>query len=115
MIEAGKLDERVELFAPSAGIDDGYTTAPDGYVQQGTRWAQYMPGTVREVFENFAREGEQPALFLVRRDSLTETINETWKVLHRGVTFDVKGAVRSGRDGIRITCVGSSQTVGGVA
>ena len=108
---AGELDERIELFAPGEAEDDGYQTLPGGWETQGERWARYMPGTVREVFENLGREGELPAVFRVRRDGVTETVTDTWKLLHRGKTYDVVGATREGRDGIRITAIGSDEAV----
>lgn len=111
MIKAGDLDERITLFSPDAAVDDGFTTIPGGWSSQGTVFAQYMPGTVKEVFENAGREGKMPAVFLVRRTAVTESIDETWKVVHRFSPYDVQGAVRSGRDGIRITCVSGDMVV----
>lgn len=107
MIDQGELDERIELFVMTT-TDDGWETV-EGWASQGETWARYMPGTVREIFDNAGREGEMPAVFKVRRYSLTESINETWKLVHRGVTYDVKGAVRDDRDGIRITATGSDE------
>lgn len=108
-MKAGELDERIELFSPGTPIDDGYTTIPAAWQSRGVRWARYMPGTVREVFEASGREGEMPAVFLVRRDAVSQLVDDSWKLLHREVTYDVKGAVRSGRDGIRITAVGTDE------
>lgn len=108
-MRAGKLDSQIELFEPGAPVDDGYTTTPGGWELRDWRWAQYMPGTVREVFEASGREGQMPAVFLVRADSLTELVNETWKLVHNGITYDVQGAVLSGRDGIRITATGTDE------
>lgn len=105
-MKAGELDERIALYSPSAAVDDGYTTIPAGWTLEETINAKYMPGTVSEVFENSGREGQLPAVFLVRRYTLTERIDATWKLVHRFTGYDIKGAVRSGRDGIRITAVG---------
>lgn len=109
MIRAGELDERVTLYSPAAGTDDGYQTLPGGWNDEGTIWAQYMPGTVRETFDNMGREGEMPAMFKVRRWTLTERINETWKLVHRGATYDIKGAVRNDRDAMHITAVATDE------
>jgi hypothetical protein len=111
VIKAGELDEKIELFSPAAGTDDGFTTVPSGWTTRGTIACRYMAGTVREVFENSGREGELPAVFKVRRWTLTESILETWKLVYRGDTYDIKGAVRDGRDAIRITAVGSDEPV----
>lgn len=108
-MKAGKLDNRIELFEPGEPYDDGYTTVPGGWEMRGERWAQYMPGTVREVFEASGREGLMPAVFLVRKDSVTVQVSETWKLVHNDITYDIQGAVRSGRDGVRITAIGTDE------
>lgn len=106
MINPSELDQRVTLFSPTAPVDDGYTTIPAGWTDEGTVFAKHMAGTVREVFENSGREAELPAVFLVRRSALTERVDATWKLVHRFTGYDIKGAVRAGRDGIRITATG---------
>lgn len=108
-MKAGKLDNQIELFEPGEPIDDGYTTLPGPWDMRGKRWAQYMPGTVREVFEASGREGLLPAVFLVRKDSVTTQVTEIWKLVHDGITYDVQGAVKSGRDGVRITAIGTDE------
>lgn len=111
MINSSQLDERIELFSPAGMTDDGYTTAPSGWVSEGKVWTKYMPGTVREVFEAQGREGEMPAVFEVRRSAMTALVNDTWKLVHRGMSYDVKGATRLDRSGIRIVAVGTDEAV----
>jgi head-tail adaptor len=109
-IPAGRFSERVQLLSPDAATDDGYTTTPGGWSDAGSRWAQYMPGTVREVFENAGNEGKLPAVFMVRRDSLTDQVDETWKLVHRFTSYDIAGAVMTAdRAFVRITCTGGDK------
>lgn len=115
MIKAGELDEVIELFAPTAPVDDGYTTLPAGYASQGDWPAKYMPGTVREVFESASRESQLPAVFLVRRDPASETIDATWKLLFDGDAYDIEGATKRDRDGILIKAIASDMTFGSLA
>lgn len=101
-MKSGDLDQRIELFAPGAPVDDGYTTAPGAPVSRGKRWAKYMGRSVREVFENAGNEAEARAVFLVRRDSVTVQVDATWKLVHNGATYDVKGKTWRDRDGVLI-------------
>ena len=102
-MKAGELDRTIELFSPSAGVDDGYTNQPAGYASQGTRKAKYVPAMLREVFEAAGREAKLPAIFEVRSDTLTRTIDETWRLSFEGDTYDCKGVEQVGRrKGIRI-------------
>lgn len=105
-MKPGRLDRRVTLLAPSAGVDDGYTTTPGGWASAGVRWAQYIPGTAREVFEASGREAELPAIFVVRKDSVTSTITPTWRLTFETKTYHVLGVEEIGRrEGIRIRAV----------
>lgn len=96
-MDAGEFDRVIELFAPTAGVDDGYTTQPAGFASQGTRKAKYVPAMRREIFENAGREAQTPVIFEVRSDTLTRTIGETWRIGYDGLTFDVKGSQQVGR------------------
>lgn len=96
-MNAGELDRTIELFAPTAGIDDGYTSLPAGYATQGTRKAKYVPAMRREIFEAAGREAQLPAIFEVRSDTLTRTIDETWRLSFEGDVYDVKGVQQVGR------------------
>jgi head-tail adaptor len=100
---AGALDRTIELFRVSAEVDDGYTMTPEGWTSQGTRKARYIPAMRREIFEASGREAQLPVIFELRSDTLTRTINETWRILYAGATYDIKGVQQIGRqDGIRI-------------
>ena len=96
-MKAGELDRTIELFSPSAGVDDGYTNQPAGYASQGTRKAKYVPAMRREVFEAAGREVKLPVVFEVRSDTLTRQINETWRIAYDGANYDCKGVQQVGR------------------
>jgi hypothetical protein len=113
MIKVSDLRDRIELFTPGQPRDDGYTTRSDGFQSEGDFWAKYMPGTVREVFEASARESVLPAVFLVRKDDVTETVNGRWKLVHLGNAYDVEGATPYGTDGILIRAISSDNPWGG--
>jgi head-tail adaptor len=111
VIKAGELDDRIRLFSPAAMIDDGFQRIPNGWVDEGEIWARHISGSPRETFEVMGREGELPVVFKVRSWDMTNRINDTWKLNHLGITYDVKGAIRDGRDAIRITAVGTDEQV----
>lgn len=96
-MEARDFDRTIELFGPTAPVDDGYTTTPGGFASQGTRKAKYVPAMRREIFEASGREAQVPVIFEVRSDTLTGSINETWRIAYDGLTYDVKGSQQVGR------------------
>lgn len=107
-MNAGKLDRKIELLKPSTGTDDGFTTSPGGLAPQGTRKARYTPAMSRELFENAGREGKTPTVFEVRHDSLTDQIDETWRLSFEGTQYEIKGVQQLGRkEGLRIEAVSS--------
>lgn len=96
-MNAGEFDRTIELFAPTAPVDDGYTTTPGGFASQGTRKAKYVPAMRREIFEAAGREAQVPVVFEVRSDTLTRQIDATWRIEYDTLTFDVKGSQEVGR------------------
>ena len=110
MIEAGDLDEQIQLYTRTLS-DDGYQTVETFGPSGDPIWAKFMPGRVREIFENGGREGELPAVFKVRRYPATEAIDATYQLVHRGDTYDVQGARREDRDAMLIWAVASDDPV----
>lgn len=107
-MDIGQFDSTIELFSPAAGADDGYTSLPSAYASQGTRKAKHLPAMRREVFEAAGREVKLPAIFEVRSDTLTRTINEKWRLSFYGDTYDIKGVQEVGRRNfIRIEAIGA--------
>jgi Phage head-tail joining protein len=96
-MNAGEFDREIELFAPTAPVDDGYTVIPGGFGSQGTRKAKYVPAMRREIFEAAGREAQLPVIFEVRSDTLTRQIDETWQIGFEGDIYDVKGKQQVGR------------------
>lgn len=96
-MDAGELDRTIELFSPTAAVDDGYTITPGGFASQGTRKAKYIPAMRREIFEAAGREANLPVVFEVRSDTMTRQIIETWRIGFDSATFDVKGVQQVGR------------------
>lgn len=96
-MDAGEFDRTIELFSPTAAVDDGYTSTPGGFASQGTRKAKYVPAMRREIFEAAGREAQIPVVFEVRSDSLTRTIGQTWRIGYGGLVFDVQGSQEVGR------------------
>jgi head-tail adaptor len=96
-MDIGEFDSTIQLFAPGSAIDDGYTSLPSAYASQGTRKAKHVPAMRREVFEAAGREVKLPAIFEVRSDTLTRTINEKWRLSFGGDTYDIKGVQEVGR------------------
>jgi SPP1 family predicted phage head-tail adaptor len=96
-MDIGQFDRTIELFSPAAAIDDGYTSVLSAYASQGTRKAKYIPAMRREIFEAAGREVKLPAIFEVRSDSLTRTVNEKWRISFDGNAYDVKGVQPVGR------------------
>lgn len=111
-MDIGEFDSTIQLFSPSAGADDGYTSLPSGYASEGTRKAKHIPAMRREVFEAAGREVKLPAIFEVRSDTLTRTVNEKWRLLFDGDTYDVKGTLKVGRRNfIRIEAMASDNAL----
>jgi len=109
-MKAGQFDRVVILLRPGAAIDDGYTTLADGFDDVGTRKARYQPARAREVFENAGREAKMPVLFTLRNDTLTRTINATWRLVFDGREFEITGVEELGRrEGIRLTTVAGDE------
>lgn len=96
-MDAGEFDRVIELFGPTAAVDDGYTVIPGGFASQGTRKAKYIPAMRREIFETAGREVKLHVVFEVRSDTLTRQIKETWRISYGGETFDIKGRQEVGR------------------
>jgi hypothetical protein len=107
-MDAGEFDRTIELFSPTDGVDDGYTTIPAGFATQGTRKAKYIPAMRREIFEAAGREAKLPVVFEVRSDTLTRQIDETWRISFEGDVYDCKGVQQVGRRKfIRIEVMGA--------
>lgn len=106
-MRAGTLDRRVTLLSPQAEVDDGYTTIPAGYAPAGTRKARYMPARTSEIFENEGIEAQRPVVWELQYDSLTATIDATWRLQYGARTYDIKGdPIEIGRRrGIRLETV----------
>ena len=105
-MKLGKLDRLIELFAPGAPVDDGYTITPGSMTSQGTRKARYIPAMPREVFENAGREAKMPVVFEVHSDTLTRTMDATWELEYSGTRYTINGVQEIGRQrGLRIDAV----------
>ena len=105
-MKAGKLDCTITLLQPGAVTDDGYTEKAGAHSSAGTRRAQLMPASPQEGFELQGRVGKSYASFLVRFDSLTRTVDATWKLEYNNARYDVVGVTERGRmDGLVIEAV----------
>lgn len=111
-MKAGSLDRTITLLQPGAVTDDGYTEKAAAHSSAGTRKAQLMPASPQEGFELHGRVGKSHASFLVRSDSLTRTIDATWKVQYNGARYDVVGITERGRlDGLVIEAVADDRNL----
>ena len=108
MIQAGKLDRRIEIQRQGTPVDDGYTTTPGALETFCTRWASWKPANGREVFENQGNEAKAGGTFWLRYDSLPSTILPTDKVSFSDKTWDIKGIQELGRrEGIELIVAAS--------
>jgi len=97
-VKAGPLDRTITLLQPGVETDDGYTTKAGDHTSAGTRKAHLMPGSPAEQFELQGRVAKQMARWLVRSDSLTRTVDATWKVQYGTARYDVIGVTEQGRN-----------------
>lgn len=111
-MKAGKLDRIITLMQPGSVTDDGYTERAGAHTSAGTRKAHLMPGSPAEQFELQGRVAKQLARWLVRSDSLTRTIDATWKVQYGTARYDVIGVTEQGRnDGLVIETVADDRNL----
>lgn len=108
-MKAGKLDRSISIEREGPPTDDGFTKKPGAFEPIGTRAAQIIRSRGREVFENQGVEAEVPVTFLVRFDSLTNTITEQDRIGFEGRSFNIKSVNEiSRRDGIEIVAVAAA-------
>lgn len=111
-MKAGKLDRIITLLQPGSVTDDGYTEKAGAHASAGTRHAHLMPDSPSEGFELQGRVAKSMARWLVRSDSLTRTVDATWKVEYGAARYDVIGVTESGRrDGLIIETVADDRNL----
>lgn len=111
-MKAGQLDRTITLLQPGAVTDDGYTEKAGAHTSAGTRKARLMPASPQEGFELQGLVGKSLASFMVRSDSLTRTVDATWKLQYGSVRYDVIGVTESGRlDGLVIEAVADDRNL----
>ncbi len=68
-IRSGKLDRRIRIERDGAPVHDGYRQTPGAPVVLAARWAEYLPGSGSEPFEDAAKQAEVDAVFRIRWDA----------------------------------------------
>ncbi len=75
----GQMKSRVRFDKRGTATNDGYGNIISEFAEQFTRSAEIKPLKGGETVMAARLEGKQPALIIVRRDSLTLTINTNWR------------------------------------
>lgn len=106
-VTASKLDRTVELFAPGAAVDDGFTTKPGPPVSLGTRRASVRAEYRPERLEALGLTGKSVITVWLRSDSLTRALTEENTLAFEGRAHELVGRpVELGRrEGIELVAV----------
>ena len=95
---AGQLRFRVRFDKP-VSTEDPAGGSTQAFVEQFTRWADIRPMRGGEGVQAQRLQGTQPVLIIVRRDSSTTQINETWRAVEMLNGAEVRAyAVKTAED-----------------
>jgi len=106
-IAAAELDRRIAIVRPGALVDDGMTKVPGPDVEVGKRWARKTDASDAERRQAAQQGQELTTRFLVRWDSLTASVDATYRLVCEGVAYEVVATkeARGRRIGIEITAM----------
>ena len=104
MMDAGKLDRRVQ-FMRASSFDDGLQVRPSGFVPEGGRvWASRRPVSDGERFRAGQVGSAITDRFQVRYSTLTAGITTADRLVCEGRTYAIAGIKEIGRrEGFEIT------------
>jgi SPP1 family predicted phage head-tail adaptor len=87
-LPAGKLRHRVTLQAPMREQSQETGAPYDVWMPEGSVWAAIEPLSVRDFVGAEARQSQVTARITLRPIT---GLDETWRVLHRGKTYQIVG------------------------
>jgi SPP1 family predicted phage head-tail adaptor len=102
-MNAGQLDQRVTVQAPSAGVDLFGQPLPDAWADVATVWAQVAPLAGREFLAAAAVQSEVTAKITMRyRPGITSAM----RVVHGADTYDITAVIhiKSARQELQLMC-----------
>lgn len=109
-LRSGDLDRIVMFSSPSPVTDDGLTRTRGGFVERDKRWAKRTDVSDAERVRASQQGRDLTARFLVRSDTFTRTIDETFRLSSEGTTFEIVSAKEWGgrRNGVEISALAMS-------
>lgn len=104
MIEAGKLDRRIQILR-AGSLDDGLQVRTDVFAPIGSRiWASFTPISDSERFRADSVWQDMTARFRVRYSGFTAGITAKDRLVCEGATYAIGGIKEVGRrEGFEIT------------
>lgn len=106
-MRAGRLDRRITFRRNGPATEDALGAPVAAWSDLGTRWAEVRHGPGSERREAAIEGAEAPATFVVRADSLTETITTADMIRFAGADYDITSIVPSIRRGEAIEFTGT--------
>ena len=109
-LNAGDLDRRIVIQRPTETRSAPLFEPIQTFATYATVWASKRPATAKEIIKAREMGAEIDTVFEVRFSNDVRLTDPTFRVVHDGITHEIKGVMEIGRrEGLMLLCVARNE------
>lgn len=109
-LRTGTLDRRITIQRPTETRSAPLFEAIPTFATYATVWASKRPATAKELLKARELGAEIDVAFDIRFSNDVRETDPTFRIVHDGVTHEIKGVIEIGRrEGLTLLCVARNE------
>lgn len=110
VLATGSLDRRIVIQRPTVARAEPLFEPIPTFATYATVWASKRPATAKEMIKARELGAEIDTVFEIRFSNDVRLTDPTFRVVHDGITHEIKGVMEIGRrEGLVLLCVARNE------